>query len=90
MERRFKVCLLGEGRVGKTSILLRVSGYAHAQPALASDDDPLRTLQYIKNAFDERQVSTLTASCFDKQVPLGNGEVRPRARRVRRNHSPLE
>lgn len=39
-------------------------------------DDAPPTLQYVKNAFDDRQVSTLTASCFDKQVPLGNGEVR--------------
>jgi Ras-related protein Rab-21 len=50
--RRYKICLLGEGRVGKTSILLR----------------------YVRDAFDDRQASTLTASCFDKTVPLGNGE----------------
>jgi len=51
--RRYKVCLLGEGRVGKTSILLR----------------------YVKDAFDDRQASTLTASCFDKTVPLGGGDA---------------
>lgn len=50
--RRYKICLLGEGRVGKTSILLR----------------------YVKEIFDDRQASTLTASCLDKTVPLGNGE----------------
>jgi len=50
-ERRYKICLLGEGRVGKTSILLR----------------------YVRDAFDDRQTSTLTASCFDKTVPLGGG-----------------
>ena len=50
--RRYKICLLGEGRVGKTSILLR----------------------YVKEMFDDRQASTLTASCFDKVVPLGGGD----------------
>ena len=45
--------LLGEGRVGKTSILLR----------------------FIRNAFDDKQTSTLSASCFDKEVPIGGGDV---------------
>lgn len=53
MSRPFKVVLLGEGRVGKTSILLR----------------------FVRNAFDDKQASTLSASCFDKTVPLGGGEV---------------
>ena len=51
--RRYKICLLGEGRVGKTSILLR----------------------YVKEVFDDRQASTLTASCLDKTVPLGGGDA---------------
>jgi GTPase SAR1 family protein len=51
-DRRLKIVLLGEGRVGKTSIMLR----------------------YVRNAFDERQVSTLSASCFDKTVDI-SGEV---------------
>ena len=51
--RRYKLCLLGEGRVGKTSILLR----------------------YVKEVFDDRQASTLTASCLDKVVPLGGGDA---------------
>ena len=51
-DRRYKICLLGEGRVGKTSILLR----------------------YVREVFDDRQASTLTASCLDKTVPLGGGE----------------
>ena len=50
--RPFKICLLGEGRVGKTSILLR----------------------FVRGAFDDRQTSTISASCFDKQVPVGGGE----------------
>ena len=50
--RPFKICLLGEGRVGKTSILLR----------------------FVRGAFDDRQTSTISASCFDKQVPVGAGE----------------
>jgi len=49
----YKVVLLGEGRVGKTSILLR----------------------FIRNAFDDKQTSTLSASCFDKEVPIGGGDV---------------
>lgn len=53
MSRPYKVVLLGEGRVGKTSILLR----------------------FIRNAFDDKQTSTLSASCFDKTVPLGGGET---------------
>jgi len=32
-------------------------------------------LRYVRNAFDERQISTISASCFDKQVPIGGGEV---------------
>jgi Ras-related protein Rab-21 len=51
-ERPYKVCLLGEGRVGKTSILLR----------------------FVRGAFDDRQTSTISASCFDKRVPIGGGE----------------
>ena len=51
-DRRYKICLLGEGRVGKTSILLR----------------------YVREVFDDRQASTLTASCLDKTVPLGGGD----------------
>jgi hypothetical protein len=37
-------------------------------------------LRYVKNAFDERQISTISASCFDKQVPIGGGEVSCRMR----------
>ena len=51
-DRRYKICLLGEGRVGKTSILLR----------------------FVRGAFDDRQTSTISASCFDKQVPIGGGD----------------
>lgn len=51
--RPYKVVLLGEGRVGKTSILLR----------------------FVRNAFDDKQTSTLSASCFDKTLPLGGGET---------------
>jgi Ras-related protein Rab-21 len=50
---RTKVVLLGDGRVGKTSILLR----------------------YVKDVFDDRQASTLTASCFDRSVTLPGGEA---------------
>lgn len=50
--QRTKVVLLGDGRVGKTSILLR----------------------YVKDVFDDRQASTLTASCFDRTVPLPGGD----------------
>ena len=31
-------------------------------------------LRYVRNAFDDRQTSTISASCFDKQVPVGGGE----------------
>lgn len=51
--RPYKVVLLGEGRVGKTSILLR----------------------FVRGAFDDKQTSTLSASCFDKTLPLGGGET---------------
>lgn len=50
--RPLKICLLGEGRVGKTSILLR----------------------FVKGDFDDRQTSTISASCFDKSIPIGGGE----------------
>lgn len=53
MDRRYKVVLLGEGRVGKTSILLR----------------------YVKNAFDDRQASTLSAAFLEKSIPIGGGEA---------------
>ncbi|OQR82535.1 Rab21/Rab5 family GTPase [Achlya hypogyna] len=48
--KRYKVVLLGEGRVGKTSILLR----------------------YIRNEYDDRQVSTLQASYLDKKLTVDN------------------
>ncbi|OQS03327.1 Rab21/Rab5 family GTPase [Thraustotheca clavata] len=48
--KRYKVVLLGEGRVGKTSILLR----------------------YIRNEYDDRQVSTLQASYLDKKLAVDN------------------
>jgi hypothetical protein len=50
--RPYKVVLLGEGRVGKTSILLR----------------------FMRNDFSDKQTSTLSASFFDKTVPIGAGE----------------
>ncbi len=50
--KSYKVVLLGEGRVGKSSIILR----------------------FMNNSFNDRQQSTLTASCFDKSIPLGGGE----------------
>jgi hypothetical protein len=37
-------------------------------------------LRYVRDAFDEKQVSTLSAQCFDKTVPLGGGAVRSGAR----------
>ncbi|EQC42510.1 Ras-like protein Rab-21 [Saprolegnia diclina VS20] len=51
--KRYKVVLLGEGRVGKTSILLR----------------------YIRNEYDDRQVSTLQASYLDKKLSVENQNV---------------
>lgn len=51
--RPHKVVLLGEGRVGKTSILLR----------------------FMRNDFNDKQTSTLSASFFDKTVPIGSGET---------------
>ncbi|RQM22706.1 hypothetical protein B5M09_005444 [Aphanomyces astaci] len=51
--KRYKVVLLGEGRVGKTSILVR----------------------YIKNEYDDRQVSTLQASYLDKKLSVDNNNV---------------
>jgi Ras-related protein Rab-21 len=50
---RFKVVLLGEGRVGKTSLLLR----------------------YVKDSFDDRQVSTIQASYLEKRLNLGNKTI---------------
>ena len=50
--KSFKVVLLGEGRVGKSSIILR----------------------FMQGKFDERQQSTLSASCFDKSINLGGAE----------------
>lgn len=50
--KSYKVVLLGEGRVGKSSIILR----------------------FMNNSFNDRQQSTLSASCFDKSIPLGGGE----------------
>jgi hypothetical protein len=44
--------LLGEGRVGKSSIILR----------------------FMHNKYDDRQQSTLSASCFDKLINLGGSE----------------
>ena len=32
-------------------------------------------LRYVKEVFDDRQASTLTASCLDKVVPLGGGDA---------------
>jgi hypothetical protein len=52
MSRSYKVVLLGEGRVGKSSIILR----------------------FIQGKFDDRQQSTLSASCFDKTIALGGAE----------------
>ena len=51
--RSFKVVLLGEGRVGKSSIILR----------------------FMHNKYDDRQQSTLSASCFDKSMNLGGAET---------------
>jgi Ras-related protein Rab-21 len=51
--RSFKVVLLGEGRVGKSSIILR----------------------FMHNKYDDRQQSTLSASCFDKSISLGGAET---------------
>ncbi len=42
---RFKVVLLGEGRVGKTSLLLR----------------------YVKDTFDDRQISTIQVRAAPRQ-----------------------
>lgn len=50
---KFKVVLLGEGRVGKTSILLR----------------------YIKNEYNDRQVSTIQASYLDKKISVNGTDV---------------
>eukprot|EP00455_Lapot_gusevi_P015532 TRINITY_DN1787_c0_g1_i1.p1 TRINITY_DN1787_c0_g1~~TRINITY_DN1787_c0_g1_i1.p1 ORF type:complete len:210 (+),score=55.91 TRINITY_DN1787_c0_g1_i1:63-692(+) len=47
---RFKIVLLGEGRVGKTSLLLR----------------------YVKDTFDDKQVSTIQASYLEKRLNLNN------------------
>jgi Ras-related protein Rab-21 len=50
--RSYKVVLLGEGRVGKSSIIMR----------------------FVQNKYDDRQQSTLSASCFDKNISLGGSE----------------
>lgn len=50
---RFKLCLLGEGRSGKTSLLLR----------------------YVKDTFDDRQVSTIQASFLEKRLNVSNKTV---------------
>ena len=50
---KFKVVLLGEGRVGKTSLLLR----------------------FVKDVFDDRQVSTVQASFLEKRINITNKSV---------------
>lgn len=70
---RFKVVLLGEGRVGKTSILLRYTKgeYSDRQVhhSFATDIcDP-------KTYFTILQVSTLQASYLDKRVTINSTTV---------------
>ena len=33
-------------------------------------------LRYVRNSFDDKQTSTLSASCFDKNVQIGQDNVR--------------
>jgi Ras-related protein Rab-21 len=53
MSQKYKIVLLGEGRVGKTSIILR----------------------YVKGEYNERQISTLQASYFEKKLVLDGNPV---------------
>ena len=48
----FKIVVLGEARVGKTSL----------------------TLRFCKGNFDEKQISTVDASCLSQTVTLGGGQ----------------
>jgi len=53
MSNNFKIVLLGEGRVGKTSL----------------------TLRFIKNTFDDQQVSTIQATYLQKDIKVGDKKV---------------
>ena len=53
MSQMLKIVLLGEGRVGKTSLLLR----------------------YVKDSFDDRQVSTIQASYLEKRINVANKSI---------------
>ena len=69
---RFKVVLLGEGRVGKTSILLR---YVKGERVPASDDPPKSPRRDAPHRrYSDRQVSTLQASYLDKRLSLRAGQ----------------
>lgn len=50
---KYKIVLLGEGRVGKTSLLLR----------------------YTSGQYNDREVSTIQASCMEKQIQLDGTTV---------------
>ena len=74
---RFKVVLLGEGRVGKTSILLRYVKGERVPPAqirpLPARACALRTPP--RRRYSDKQVSTLQASYLDKRLSVDGQSV---------------
>ena len=52
-KREYKIVILGEGRVGKTSLLIK----------------------FVRDLFDEHQVSTINASFLSKEVVVGSTSV---------------
>ena len=69
--QRFKIVLLGEGRVGKTSILLRYTRGIIVTCILINNV----IIIYYEGEYNDRQVSTLQASYLDKRVIVGGVPV---------------
>jgi len=46
----YKIVVLGEARVGKTSL----------------------TLRFCRNEFDDKQISTIDASCLERKLQVNN------------------